>query len=71
MWIVRISRTGEILFPIVSNSERLINPYNHDNAGYFLCTTLRVPTHSGNHGKPKKSLKITPCMQKSWNLKKI
>ena len=29
----------------------------------------RVPTSSGNHGKPGKSLKKVPCMEKSWNLK--
>ena len=28
-----------------------------------------VPTSSGNHGKPGKSLKKVPCMEK-WNLKK-
>ena len=26
----------------------------------------RVPTSSGNHGKPGKSLKKVPCMEKSW-----
>ena len=31
----------------------------------------RVPTSSGNHGKPGKSLKKVPCMKKSWNLKKL
>ena len=31
---------------------------------------LRVTTSSGNHGKPGKSLKKVPCMEKSWNLKK-
>ena len=30
----------------------------------------RVPTSSGNHDKPGKSLKKVPCMEKSWNLKK-
>ena len=30
----------------------------------------RVPTSSGDHGKPGKSLKKVPCMEKSWNLKK-
>ena len=30
----------------------------------------RVPTSSGNHGIPGKSLKKVPCMEKSWNLKK-
>ena len=30
----------------------------------------RVPTSSGNHGKPGKSTKKNPCMEKSWNLKK-
>ena len=36
----------------------------------FFCAYLRVPTSSGNHGKPGKSLKKAPCMEKSWNLKK-
>ena len=31
---------------------------------------IRVPTSSGNHGKPGKSLKKDPCMEKSWNLTK-
>ena len=30
----------------------------------------RVPTSSGNPGKPGKSLKKVPCMEKSWNLEK-
>ena len=29
----------------------------------------RVPTSSGNHGKPGKSRKKVPCMEKSWILK--
>ena len=29
----------------------------------------RVPTSSGNHGKPGKSLKKVSCMEKSWNFK--
>ena len=28
---------------------------------------IRVPTSSGNHEKPEKSLKKVPCMEKSWN----
>ena len=31
---------------------------------------FRIPTSSGNHGQPGKSLKKVPCMEKSWNLKK-
>ena len=27
----------------------------------------RVPTSTGNHGKPGKSQKKVPCMEKSWN----
>ena len=30
----------------------------------------RFTTSSGNHGKPGKSFKKVPCMEKSWNLKK-
>ena len=29
---------------------------------------VRVPTSSGNHGKPGKSSKKVPCVEKSWNL---
>ena len=35
----------------------------------FLKAYYRVPTSSGNHGKPGKSRKKVPCMEKSWNLK--
>ena len=31
-------------------------------------TLIRVPTSSGNHGKPGKSQIKIPCMEKSWNL---
>ena len=34
------------------------------------CVMCRVPTSSGNHGKPGKSPKKVPCMEKSLNLKK-
>ena len=30
----------------------------------------RVPTSSGNHGKPGKSQKKVPCLEKSLNLEK-
>ena len=30
----------------------------------------RVPTSTGKPGKPGKSQKKVPCMEKSWNLKK-
>ena len=40
--------------------------YDALNSLYYV----RVPTNSGNHGKPGKSLKKVPCMEKSWNLKK-
>ena len=36
----------------------------------FLFTVSRIPTSSGNHGKPGKSPKKVPCMEESWNLKK-
>ena len=35
-----------------------------------LCS-IRVPTSSGNPGKCGKSHIKVPCMEKSWNLKKI
>ena len=31
---------------------------------------IRVPTSSGNHGKPEKNHKKVPRMEKSWNLTK-
>ena len=31
----------------------------------------RVPTSSGKYGKPGKSLKNVPCIEKSWNLKNL
>ena len=33
-------------------------------------TLVRVPTSTGKPGKPGKSIKKVPCMEKSWNLKK-
>ena len=36
----------------------------------YIYIYIRVPTSSGNHGKPGKSPKKVPCMEKSWNLKK-
>ena len=41
-----------------------------DNSYQIGSAIDRVPTSSGNHGKPGKSLKKNPCMEKSWNLKK-
>ena len=41
---------------------------NHFGGLYiFLSTSLRVPTSTG---KPGKSQKKVPCMEKSWNWKK-
>ena len=37
---------------------------------FRVCAYCRVPTSSGNHGKPGKSPKKVPCLEKSWNLKK-
>ena len=34
-------------------------------------TGSRVPTSSGNHGKPGKLQTKVPYMKKSWNLKKL
>ena len=46
--------------------------FNVPMATKVICFSrlLRVPTSSGNHGKPGKSHKKAPCMEKSWNLKK-
>ena len=35
-----------------------------------ICEPFRVPTSTGKPGKPGKSQKKVPCMEKSWNLKK-
>ena len=37
---------------------------------YFDQVKYRVPTSTGKPGKPVKSQKKVPCMEKSWNLKK-
>ena len=34
---------------------------------YNVYGLARVPTSSGNPGKPGKSRKKVPCMEKSWN----
>ena len=47
--------------------ERSIGLYDSVNLN---STVIRVPTSSGNHGKPGKSPKKVPCMEKSGNLKK-
>ena len=39
-----------------------------DNVVGIHLTRCRVPTSSGNHGKPGKSQIKIPCMEKSWNL---
>ena len=44
--------------------------YNNMFTHMVLEATARVPTSSGNHGKPGKSQEKVPCMEKSWNLKK-
>ena len=41
-----------------------------ENSDYLYPSINRVPTSFGNHGKPGKSPKKVPCMEKSWNLKK-
>ena len=62
---------------VVSSSYKFQNAcmvYKHAVVAAFLIYAQygedRVPTSSGNHGKPGKSLKKVPCMEKSWNLKK-
>ena len=37
---------------------------------FIHSSCYRVPKGPGKHGKPEKSLKKVPCMEKSWNLKK-
>ena len=37
---------------------------------FIVGRNSRVRKSSGNHGKPGKSLKKVPCMEKSWNLEK-
>ena len=37
---------------------------------HHIFTYTRVPTSTGKPGKPGKSQKKVPCMEKSWNLKK-
>ena len=42
----------------------------YGNMSVVIPILNRVPTSSGNHGKPGKSRKKVACMEKSWNLKK-
>ena len=44
--------------------------YIQDLTVSFELICNRVPTSSGNHGKPGKLKKKVPCMEKTWNLKK-
>ena len=53
---------GKKIFTVLHSNVLLILTYVFTN---------RVPTSSGNHGKPGKSLKKVPCMIKSWNWKTI
>ena len=54
---------------VVAASPDYMRKYQGDVVGVSH-NTGRVPTSSGNHGKPGKSPKKVPCMEKSWNLKK-
>ena len=51
---------------ILPNEVTSVVPMIHYNRKSFIY--IRIPTSSGNHGKPGKSLKKVPCMEKSWNL---
>ena len=42
--------------------------FKHGHVAYQI--DGRVPTSTGKPGKPGKSQKKVPCMEKSWNLKK-
>ena len=44
--------------------------YQHVSANQHSTAIYMVPTSSGNHGKPGKSQKNVPRMEKLWNLKK-
>ena len=63
----------------------LLSPLTHESCLYIeggsellddyhpllFVNYLRVPMSSGNYGKPGKLQKKVPCMEKSWNLKKM
>ena len=59
---VKMTEKLEDLFSVDYDSKLLHSP--NDSRLY------RVPTSSGNHGKPEKESKKVPCMEKSVNLKK-
>ena len=57
--VLKLSLSRKCVARVIVRLEMLTGTFN------------RVPTSSGNHGKPGKSLKKVPCMEKSWNLKKL
>ena len=61
--VVSFSKT---VYPVLSAGSTQ-EMFQHD---FFSTTVCRVPTGSGNHGKPGKSRTKVQCMEKSWNLKK-
>ena len=66
--------TERLLMGCKESNQTKSNNYNlgaglfHSMAQFSL---FKVPTSSGNHGKPGKSLKKVPCIEKSWNLKSL
>ena len=54
----------------LKSSVKLLKGLEKSLNSTIFCRACRVPTSSGNHGKPGKSPKTVPCMEKSLNLKK-
>ena len=67
---VKVKNTCEAICTMPDGVRRLkfgLNGLPQDGVNEYVY--IRVPTSSGNHGKPGKSLKNVPCIEKSWNLK--
>ena len=70
IWVFTVCQIASISTCLGVSSPQRVKDSLFDISNTQSCSYYRVPTSSGNHGKPGKSLKKVPCMLKSWNLKK-
>ena len=63
-----LGKSINLLKCVCHASLSFIDPFNNPIIKLMCCVLNRVPTSSGNHGKPGKSQIKIPCMEKSWNL---
>ena len=59
----KYSDTGVNVSEYLDNIEIISKIEDHDKSSVETLVIDRVPTSSGNHGKPGKSLKQIPCME--------